>query len=155
MLMAFVADATSPSDLVDQVHDRLDLSASTSRLSYRSRPISPTSSFTDARIPNYATLDLSLRLPGGGPKKRCAYSFVKPGTVISATKAPTTLKEAVVTPAPAPVASTSAVVEGSSDETKEGEASVEVPPVAQEPVMERCTSAALVRFLLQCSVNTG
>lgn len=143
---------SSLADLAGQISSRFDLDPSSTRLSYGSRAVPSSGSFADLAIPNYATLDLSLRLVGGGPKKRCAYVFAaKPAgsTPIASTSA---------TPAPAEVsaseqtASTSTAVEGQEAEKNEEEAAA--APIAaevqvQEPVVERCGSAAL-RMVGEC-----
>ncbi|CAD6576629.1 MAG: hypothetical protein CYPHOPRED_006063 [Cyphobasidiales sp. Tagirdzhanova-0007] len=153
--------ATSPSDLLSQ----LDLSpfSSHQHLSYRSRTlaISSTSahlSFDDLRIPPYATLDLSISLPGGGPKKRCAHVFVKSGnaTVSSGSNAPqptATQEEASMKKNEGK--SAAAAIEGTSNVDKT-EASIAPPATlalpsaaATEPSVERCVSAAL-RMIGEC-----
>ena len=138
---------SSPADLSDQISSRFNLDPSSTRLSYGSRTISPSSSasFDDLAIPNHATIDLSLRLLGGGPKKRCAYVFAaKPAASSSAPVASTS-----ATPAEAgaseSVASTSA--EGLEAEQKKEEETAAAATEVQEPVMERCGSAALVSQL--------
>lgn len=138
---------SSPADLSNQISSRFKLDPSSTRLSYGSRTISSSSSasFDDLAIPNHATIDLSLRLLGGGPKKRCAYVFAaKPAASASAPVASTS-----ATPAEAgaseSVASTS--IEAQEGEQKKEEVPAAVVSEVQEPVMERCGSAALVSWL--------
>lgn len=148
------------------MYDALNLSHSSSsevRLSHRSRTLLPasspsTSSFEDLSISPYSTIDVSFRLRGGGPKKRCAHVFVKASTSSASTSgAATPIAAATATSATADSAVTPSV-EGEKVIAKEGEemkaqekeveasGPVSAVPAISEPVLERCTSAALVSF---------
>lgn len=155
--------ASTPLELQSQVYDALNLSQSSSsevRLSHRSRTLFPassmsTSSFEDLSISPYSTIDVSFRLRGGGPKKRCAHVFVKASTSSASTSgAATPIAAATATSATADSTGTSdegeKVIAKDGEEVKGQEKEVEASgpvsavPAISEPVLERCTSAALV-----------
>jgi len=162
--------ASTPLELQSQVYDALNLSHSSSsseiRLSHRSRTLlsassTSTSSFEDLSISPYSTIDVSFRLRGGGPKKRCAHVFVKASTSSASTSgAATPIAAATATSATADSTGTPSV-EGEKVSAKEGEEGkgqekeveasgpVSAVPAISEPVLERCTSAAL-RMVGEC-----
>lgn len=147
--------------------DALNLSHSSSsevRLSHRSRTLlhasstsAASSSFEDLSISPYSTIDVSFRLRGGGPKKRCAHVFVKASTPSASTSGAATpnaaatatsaTDDSTVTPA-----EEEKVIAKEGERLKEQEKEVEASgpvsavPALSEPVLERCTSAALVSF---------
>jgi hypothetical protein len=136
--------ASSPLELQSQVLDTLNVSSHEARLSHRSRAINASSSsFEDLAIQPYSTIDLSFRLRGGGPKKRCAHVSVKTG---SASNTPSTSGVATPSSSTAPASEEKKEDDKDTAIVQDQEAKVEtaVIPSATEPVLERCSNAALV-----------
>jgi len=155
-----------PASLFDQVTSATGIPASAARLSYKSKTLSFSSSstastFQDLGVQQHATFDLSLRLRGGGPKKRCAYVFVKTGTTPSTSGTATpSAAAAAAAAAPTPESSEEAkktAAEGLAGDTTMADASAsaegsqadKAPAAALEPAMDRCNSAAL-RMVGEC-----
>lgn len=141
--MSYTA-ALSHADLVSQVTSVLDLDSQGARLSYGSRTVTADTFNT---LPAYATVDVSMRLRGGGPKKRCAHVFVKTGTTpstsgINTPKPAATTSTATATPAEGAVPATEEKKEEQQDKPADAEQSQSQQP--PQPVVERCSSAALV-----------
>ena len=132
-----IAATSSHADLVNQVSSVLDLEGA--RLSYSSRTLTQDTFNT---LPPSATVDVSMRLRGGGPKKRCAHVYVKTGTTPS-TSGVNTPKPAVAaaTSTATPAAETTATT-AVEEKKEEDDTAQQQPP---QPVVERCSSAALVR----------
>lgn len=165
-----ITAASTPLELQSQLFDTLNVAPSEIRLSHRSRTLQlsqSSSSLEELNLSPYSTIDLSFRLRGGGPKKRCAHVFVKatsgsgsstPSGSGVATPASTAAAPSVASSAAAAVAPVAAIKEKKQGEVKEGENKAEgaeiqasgpvsaIPAVA-EPVLERCSNAALVSFL--------
>lgn len=164
--------ASTPLELQSQLFDTLNVAPSEIRLSHRSRTLQlsqSSSSLEELNLSPYSTIDLSFRLRGGGPKKRCAHVFVKatsgsgsstPSGSGVATPASTAAAPSVASSAAAAVAPVAAIKEKKQGEVKEGENKAEgaeiqasgpvsaIPAVA-EPVLERCSNAAL-RMVGEC-----
>jgi hypothetical protein len=138
VLFYVLAAASSHEDLVSQVALGLDLEGA--RLSYGSRTITQDSFDT---LPAYATIDVSMRLRGGGPKKRCAHVYVKTGTTPSTSGVSTPKPAAAVTASTATPAAETATEEEKKmdDKPVDTEQQAQQPP---QPTVERCSSAALV-----------
>lgn len=136
------------------------LSHTQARISHRSRDISSlldhSVSLQEAGLHNDASLDISARLRGGAPKKRCAYMALKQQPNATAS---TSAAAIVATPSSDPAVAApdtanaeSAPVDGEAGlsqptPTASTDAATAAAPISAsaptEPVYERCSSAAL------------
>ncbi|KAL7004807.1 hypothetical protein EMMF5_005634 [Cystobasidiomycetes sp. EMM_F5] len=138
---------------------RSGLSSDSLRISHRSRQLSTSSNspLQELGVYNNATIDVSSRLRGGAPKKRCAFVFAKQQASSSASTTVVATSSDASTSATAPTpqqlegsTSTSAESCGNASSTAAessastaSSATVLPSPATLEAILERCSSAAL------------